>query len=280
MTAPLDGRVAIVTGTSANIGAGIALAFADAGAAVACVDLDPRNAERTRYLIDERGGRAHDIVCDVTDSASVATALEQVRGTLGEPDVLVNNATRYDERGVLEMPLEAWRAQMEVVLTGTFVCTQTVASAWVAAGRSGTVLNLISTAGHQGQPGNIGYSTFKSGLLNFTRAAAMDLARHGIRVNSLTPTSTDPAEKLDRLSATGDEAAAGIHRGGLTPILERRRALIPLGRLPRPSDYAAAAVFLCSDAASMITGTDLRVDGGVLARYWGWIEDQPAEPTH
>jgi NAD(P)-dependent dehydrogenase (short-subunit alcohol dehydrogenase family) len=274
VSTPLAGRVAIVTGTSANIGGGIAVALAEAGARVACLDLIEANAARCRDDVERAGGVALAVACDVTSPDAVAAALAEVEAGLGVPDMLINNATRYDERGLLEMTVDAWRAQAEVILTGTFLCTRTVAQRWVDLSRPGAVLNLISTAGHQGQPGNIGYSTMKSGLLNFTRAAAMDLARYGIRVNSLTPTSTDPGEKLARLAAAGDTESAGIHRDGLTPILRKRQALIPLGRLPRPSDYAAAAVFLCSDAASMITGTDLRVDGGVLARYWGWINEE------
>ena len=124
---------------------------------------------------------------------------------------------------------------------------------------------LVSTAGHQGQAGNIGYCTSKSGLLNFTRAAAMDLVSHGIRVNSLTPTATDVEEGLAR--------AAGWGRARPEP---RGRALdfqkmLPMDRLPSPRHYAKAAVFLASDDAEMITGLDLRVDAGALAKYWPWI---------
>jgi len=124
----------------------------------------------------------------------------------------------------------------------------------------------VSTAGHQGQAGNIGYCTSKSGLLNFTRAAAMDLAKHGIRVNSLTPTATDRAEAAERAVAWG------------RPRPERREGamldfqkMVPAGRLPSPRHYARAAVFLASDDAEMVTGFDLRVDGGAIAKYWPWV---------
>jgi NAD(P)-dependent dehydrogenase (short-subunit alcohol dehydrogenase family) len=135
----------------------------------------------------------------------------------------------------------------------------------VEQGRRGSIIVIVSTAGHQGQAGNIAYSTSKSGLLNFTRAAAMDLARHGIRVNSLTPTATDAEEGIERGVAWG------------RPRPERRGRMLdfqkmaPLGTLPSPRHYARAAVFLASDDAEMITGFDLRVDAGAIAKYWPWI---------
>ena len=135
----------------------------------------------------------------------------------------------------------------------------------VERGAGGSIIVIVSTAGHQGQPGNIGYCTSKSGLLNFTRAAAMDLARHRIRVNSLTPTATDAEEGIERAVAWG------------RPRPERRARMldfakmIPAGALPSPRHYARAAVFLASDDAGMITGIDLRVDAGAIAKYWPWI---------
>jgi NAD(P)-dependent dehydrogenase (short-subunit alcohol dehydrogenase family) len=124
---------------------------------------------------------------------------------------------------------------------------------------------VVSTAGHQGQAGNIAYSTSKSGLLNFTRAAAMDLARHGIRVNSLTPTATDTEEAADRTVAWGRPRPEPRARGLDFP------RMVPMGKLPSPRHYARAVVFLTSDDAEMITGTDLRVDAGAIAKYWPWI---------
>jgi NAD(P)-dependent dehydrogenase (short-subunit alcohol dehydrogenase family) len=124
---------------------------------------------------------------------------------------------------------------------------------------------VVSTAGHQGQAGNIAYSTSKSGLLNFTRAAAMDLVHHGIRVNSLTPTATDTDEAAERTVAWGRPRPEARRRG-----LDFAR-MVPMGRLPSPRHYARAVVFLCSDDAEMITGTDLRVDAGAIAKYWPWI---------
>jgi len=138
----------------------------------------------------------------------------------------------------------------------------------------GSILNIISTAGHQGEPGNIAYSTAKCGLLNFTRSAAMELVGQGIRVNSLTPTATDPSESFERAARWGRKAAGSPDR--LAAVMEPFRRGVPMQKLPKPSDYGLAAAFLASDDAAMITGTDLRVDAGAVARYWAW---DPAAKT-
>jgi NAD(P)-dependent dehydrogenase (short-subunit alcohol dehydrogenase family) len=260
----LAGRVAIVTGTSPNIGGGIAGGLADEGAKVVCVDIVADNAEHCAEWISKRGGDARGIVCDTTDEEQVEAMVRRTRDLFGGVDILVNNAGILGGQSVLEMPLPHWNRQLAVNLTGTFLCTKHVARAMVEQGRGGSIIVIVSTAGHQGQPGNIGYCTSKSGLLNFTRAAAMDLAKHRIRVNSLTPTATDVEEAMVRTVAWG------------RPLPDRRpRALdfakmIPAGTLPSPRHYASAAVFLASDDAEMITGIDLRVDAGAIAKYWPW----------
>jgi NAD(P)-dependent dehydrogenase (short-subunit alcohol dehydrogenase family) len=166
---------------------------------------------------------------------------------------------------VLEMPLDRWNRQVAVNLTGTFLCTKHVARLMVEQGRRGSIVVIVSTAGHQGQAGNIAYTTTKSGLLNFTRAAAMDLVKHGIRVNSLTPTATDAAEGIERGVAWGRPRPEPRSR-----VLDFAK-MLPMDKLPSPRHYASACVFLASDEAEMITGTDLRVDAGAIAKYWPWI---------
>lgn len=263
----LAGKVAIVTGTSPNIGGGIAEGLAAEGARVVCVDVVPENAHDCAAWITRRGGEALAVVCDITDEAQVQDMVRQVRDAYGGVDVLVNNAGVLGGRSVLEMSLERWQHQLAVNLTGTFLCTKHVARAMVAQGRRGSIIVVVSTAGHQGQPDNIGYCTSKGGLLNFTRAAAMDLARYGIRVNSLTPTATDPTEGIERAAAWGRPRPERSSGGGALDF----RQMVPLGRLPSPRHYAQAVVFLASDEAEMITGMDLRVDAGALAKYWPWV---------
>jgi NAD(P)-dependent dehydrogenase (short-subunit alcohol dehydrogenase family) len=258
-------KVAIVTGTSPNIGGGIAEGLAEEGAIVACVDVTPDNARQCADAIKRRGGEALGIACDVTDESQVEAMVARVRDAYGGVDILVNNAGILGGLSVLEMPVERWNRQIAVNLTGTFLCTKHVARLMVEQRRRGSIVVVVSTAGHQGQAGNIAYSTSKSGLLNFTRAAAMDLARHGIRVNSLTPTATDTEEAADRAVAWG-RPRPEPRAGGLD-----FPRMVPMGKLPSPRHYARAVAFLTSDDAEMITGTDLRVDAGAIAKYWPWI---------
>lgn len=272
----LQNKVALITGTSPNINGGIAVGMADAGAQLICVDIRPENARQCADYITQRGGRALGVVCDVTNEAQVQAAVAQARDTFGGIDILVNGAVLFNQKGVLDMPLSEWTQQLAVILTGAFLCTKYVAQLMIDQGRRGSIINIISTAGHQGEPWNIGYCTGKSGLLNFTRSAAMELAEYGIRVNSLTPTATDTAEGLMRAAEWGVPA----RRPG-NPSPRRRGFLsaatpgVPLAQRPSPADYAKAAMFLASDDAAMITGTDLRVDAGALARYWMWDPSVP-----
>ncbi|MBI1846672.1 MAG: SDR family oxidoreductase, partial [Candidatus Rokubacteria bacterium] len=259
--------VAIVTGTSPNIGAGIAVALADEGATVVCVDVVADNAQQCADWIKTRGAEALGLVCDVTDEAQVQAMVARVREAYGGVHVLVNNAGILGGTSVLDMPLERWSRQIAVNLTGTFLCTKHVARLMVEQQVRGSIIVIVSTAGHQGQAGNIAYCTSKSGLLNFTRAAAMDLARHGIRVNSLTPTATDPEEGLERAVTWG--RAHPERRGRMLDF----QKMVPMRRLPSPRHYGRAAVFLASDDAEMITGLDLRVDAGAIAKYWPWIPE-------
>ena len=261
----LSGKVAIVTGTSPNIGGGIAGGLADDGAKVVCVDIVPDNAQHCAAWIRKRGGEAHAVVCDTTDEAQVEAMVRSARGAYGRVDVLVNNAGILGGESVLAMPVDRWDRQIAVNLTGTFLCTKHVARTMVEQGHGGSIIVIVSTAGHQGQTGNIGYCTSKSGLLNFTRAAAMDLAKHRIRVNSLTPTATDVEEGIERAVEWGRPR---LDRGGR--LLDFAK-MIPARTLPSPRHYARAAVFLASDDAEMITGIDLRVDAGAIAKYWPWV---------
>ena len=262
----LAGRVAFVTGTSPNIGGGIAEALSAEGARVACVDVDARNAEDCAAGIRKLGGEALAVTANITAEDAAIGAVARVARELGPIDLLVNNAAIFNQKGVLDMPLAEWSKQLAVILDGAFLCTQSVAKQMVARGQGGVIVNVISTAGHQGQPRNVGYCTAKSGLLNFTRSVAMELAPHGIRVNSLTPTATDPREGMDRAVRWGRPRPSDR----LVAAFEPFRRGVPTQRLPSPSDYGRAVVYLASDDARSVTGTDLRVDSGAVGRYWAW----------
>ena len=266
----LSGKVALVTGTSPNIGGGIAEGLAAEGAAVVCVDSRADNAEDCARYLKSIDARAAPITCDVTDERQVMAAVAAARAAFGGVDVLVNCAAIFNKKGVLDMPLNEWDRQLAIILSGTFLFTKHVAKLMIEQQRKGSIINIISTAGHQGEPGNIAYCTGKSGLLNFTRSAAMELIGHDIRVNSLTPTATDPAESLERAARWGRKALSADQSSRLVQAFDPFRKRVAMQKLPGPSDYGKAAAFLASDDAGMITGIDLRVDAGAIAQYWAW----------
>jgi NAD(P)-dependent dehydrogenase (short-subunit alcohol dehydrogenase family) len=265
----LTGKVALVTGSGPNINGGIAYGLADAGAKVACVDLRRDYAEACANAIVGRGGSAAAFICDVTREDQVETTVRAVEATLCLVDVLVNGAVIQIRKGLLDVTRDEFERQIDVGLLGTFLFTRTVARRMIETGRRGSIINIGSTEGHQGNPGNLAYGTAKGAVLHFTRAAAMDLAPHGIRVNSLSPTGTDPAEGQERAAAWGVAWEAGL-KAAPRPDTTSGDQGVPLGKRPSPHHYAQGVVFLASESSEMITGIDLRVDGGVVSRYWRW----------
>ncbi len=257
----LAGKVALVTGTSPNIGGIAASGFAEAGAKVACNDVREAVAADRVARIEAAGGEAMAIPGDVTDEAVVIAAVDAVLQRWGRIDVLLNNAVQFNAKGVLDMPVAEFRRQVDIIVGGAFLVTQAVARSMVERDVQGSIICVLSTAAWQGQAGNIGYCSGKSAMINFVRSAAMELAPYGVRVNGFTPTATQPDEpKLrERFDAA---AAAGPARG------MDFKGQVPMGRLPTPSDYVAPLVFLASDDSAMVTGTNLSVDAGALAKYW------------
>ena len=246
----LSGRVALVTGAGPNIGRVIAATLARAGACVLCNDLKPAIAEAAAKFAAEGGRKAHALAFDITDPGAVEQAVEAASRRHGTIDILVNNAGVTVPKGILTVSVEEWRLVTRVIQDGAFHCSRAVAKRLVSASKPGAIVNIASTTGHRGRKNAIAYATAKGGILNFTRALAMDLAPHKIRVNSVSPTKT------------------GVSVGAIEQAGARSFDEIPLGRLGEPQDHANAVLFLVSDAASFITGIDLRVDGGTLAT-WG-----------
>ena len=268
----LEGRVALITGASKFVGGTIAAFMAMEGAKVACNDIVPEIAEETAAHIRSRGGDAISAPGDITDDATVKAIVKQAVDAFGYVDILVNNAGRQFQRGLLEVEVPEWNEELATYLTAPMMLSREIGKVMVEKKRRGCILNIISSAGHQGQAGNLAYSTCKGALLNFTRAAAMDLARYGIRVNSITPTS------MEHLVYRAQTDHGGMVGMVAPPVREystftREEALrgIPTGRFTRTTDIANAAVFLASDDAEQITGEDLKVDGGSLAKYWPWM---------
>jgi NAD(P)-dependent dehydrogenase (short-subunit alcohol dehydrogenase family) len=266
----LDEKVALVTGTSPNIGGVVAVGLAAAGAIVACNDINGDHADQRTAAITAAGGTALAVPFDVTDLDAARAGVDTVLERFGRIDLLVNNAVKFDMGGVLDMDLDRFRRQVDIIVGGAFIMTKLVAQAMVDRSTTGSVVNVLSTAAWQGQAGNVGYCTAKSGLINFTRSVAMELAPHRIRVNSLTPTATVPDDPALAERFLG--AAAAMARNGTMDFA----GMNPWERLPNPTDYVGPIVFLASDDAAMVTGTNLTVDGGALAKYWPQIPNHNA----
>ncbi len=243
---PLAGRVALVTGAGSGIGAAIAEAYAAKGVTLALCDLDEGRAEAAAGRL---GGRAFHL--DVSDPASVEATVAAVTDACGRIDVLVNSAGIVDLAPAAELALAAWQRTLDVNLTGTFLMAQAVARGMIADGRGGRILNLASQAGSIALDGHVAYCASKFAVIGITKVMALEWGRHGIRVNSISPTVV--------LTELGRKAWAG-------PKGEAMIAEIPAGRFAEPEEIAAAAVFLASDGAAMIHGADLLVDGGYTVK--------------
>jgi NAD(P)-dependent dehydrogenase (short-subunit alcohol dehydrogenase family) len=243
----LRGKIALVTGAQQGIGRGIALAFAREGADVAVNYLDDRvEAEKVMREVCAAGQRAVLVQADVARPTDAQTMVAQVLSELGGLDVLVNNAGVYPRVPFLEMRETDWDLVLDVNLKGGFLCAQAAARAMVAAGRRGSIINMASQA-IRGAVRGVHYSASKGGVVAMTRATALELAPHGIRVNAIAPGLTDTAQP--RYGNNEDELAA------------MARA-VPLGRMAQPDDIAAVAVFLASDDARHVTGQTVHVNGG------------------
>lgn len=263
----LEGKVAVVVGTSLNIGGAIASGFAAEGAKVACNDINPAVSEGRAERIKAAGGEAISIPGDCTDEEIANAAIQTVVDTWGHVDILVNGASIFITKGLLDISLEEYRRQIDICVTGNFLWTRAAAKSMIEKNIPGSIITIISGAGWQGQPGNIGYSTGKGSLTNFVRSAAMELAQFGIRVNSFTPSATQP-EDPDLIESR--RKAAEQPRPEPKYMIDRE-LLLPMGRLAKPSDYVPAFIYLASDDSMMVTGTDMTVDGGARAKYWSWV---------
>jgi len=243
----LRGRIALVTGAQQGIGRGIALAFAREGADVAVNYLDDcAAAEKVLREVHAAGRRAVLVQADVARPTDAQTMVAQVLSELGGLDVLVNNAGVYPRVPFLEMRETDWDHVVDVNLKGGFFCAQAAARAMVAAGRRGSIINMASQA-VRGAVRGVHYSASKGGVVAMTRATALELAPHGIRVNAIAPGLTDTAQP--RYGNNEEELAA-------------MASAVPLGRMAQPDDIAAVAVFLASDDARHITGQTVHVNGG------------------
>jgi NAD(P)-dependent dehydrogenase (short-subunit alcohol dehydrogenase family) len=285
----LAGKVALVTGAGPNIGSGIALALARYGAKVACNDIDARAAQAAVERIERNGGTAIAVPGDVTDEEQVLTYLRTITDTWGRLDIVVNNAAILGGRGVLDESTEFFDRAVRVAALGNFLNTKHAARYMAEHGIRGSIVAISSSNGWSGSAGVIAYAFHKGGVNNFVRAAAMDLAPYGIRVNSFTPTAPNPdnpeliAERgpggvLMRPPAggiggpTGDEAWRRPARW-----TGERAPMVPMGTTGTPTDIGHCVAWMCSDYARLITGCDFVVDGGARAKNFAYAPASPAD---
>ncbi|AQS46867.1 MULTISPECIES: SDR family oxidoreductase [Thioclava] len=241
----LEGKSAIVTGAGSGFGAGIARRFAAEGARVLVADL---NAEAAQAIADETGGVACTV--DVSRDADVAAMAEAAREAFGQIDILVNNAgTTHLPKPMEDVSEEEFDRILRVNAKSVYLTARHIVPEMKARG-AGAILNVASTAGVSPRPNLSWYNASKGWMITATRAMAVELAPSGVRVNAINPVA-------------GETPLLKSFMGEDTPEIRAKfLSTIPLGRFSTPEDMANAALFLCSDEASMITGVALEVDGG------------------
>lgn len=247
MSERFDGRRAVVTGAGRNVGEAIVRRLTREGARVAVVDIDLGAANRVAKSLEaERPGCAVPIAADVSAGADVRQCVDTAWESLGHIDTLVNCVAITDRPAtVLDLEDDVWRQVLEVTLTSAYLTSKYLAQRMVAEQRGGTFVHIGSTSGMSARGNALAYPTAKAGLYGLIRSLAVQLGRHGITVNTVTP---------NKVGSPVGQATEPENRG--------RRNL--LGRACTPEDIANAVAFVASAEASFITGTDIRVDGGAL----------------
>jgi len=248
----LDGRSAIVVGAALGIGRAIALTFADAGAKVACLDIDETGASDTAARITGAGGTAMAHRCDVTSQTSIADAVAAAIAAHGSPRVLVNGAAMREPTGtIVELEPADWNRAIAINLSGAYLVSRAVIPDMARAG-GGSIIHIASQMGRVGAPGRGVYCASKGALIQLAKVMALDHARDNIRVNTLSP----GAVETERISFR-----YGSMAGARTEAIPKH----PIGRLGQPEEIGRAALYLASEASSFMTGADLLIDGGYTA---------------
>jgi NAD(P)-dependent dehydrogenase (short-subunit alcohol dehydrogenase family) len=251
MAGLLEGRVAIVTGGGSGIGQASCLRFAREGARLVVADISRRKAQATADLLAAQGGECVTIQGDVAQIDFARAMVEQAVQAFGRLDILFNNAGTIRPGTAVELDEADWDVVVDTNLKAPYLAAKFAVPVMAREGK-GVILNTASVSGLTGDPGSIAYSASKAGLINLTRAMAVDHAEQGIRVNCICPgvVATPPVRWL----FAGDEER------------ERVGALHPLGRMAEPEEVAEVALFLVSDQSSFMSGAAVTVDGGLTAK--------------
>ena len=248
----LEGKTAVVTGGGGGIGGATCRRFANEGARVAVLDLNPEAAEKVAAAIRASGGQAEAFQCDITDRASVDAAVAATEAKLGPIDVLVNNAGWDVFKLFTRTEPAHWDKLIAINLTGALHMHHAVLPG-MATRKKGRIVNIASDAARVGSSGEAVYAACKGGLVAFSKTIAREHARHGITVNVVCPGPTDTALFADYKEGAGNPEK----------LVEAFIRSIPLGRIGQPDDLPGAIVFFASDDAAFITGQVLSVSGGL-----------------
>jgi NAD(P)-dependent dehydrogenase (short-subunit alcohol dehydrogenase family) len=242
----LANQVAIVTGAGRNIGEEVSKLLARNGAAIAVVDLDPGRGEKVASEIVAAGGKAKAFVCDVSKEEDIVKCVEDVKAHFGRIDILVNNAAISDNKHIFDITTAEWNKTLAITLTAPFLFSKYAGKVMADGGKGGKIVNVSSTSGYYGRDRAIGYTAAKGGIVNLTKSLAIQLAPHGIRVNSVVPNKIGSPVGKDTFDPT-------------RPVLNL------VGRPGVPLDLANAILFLVSDESEFVVASALFVDGGCSA---------------
>jgi meso-butanediol dehydrogenase/(S,S)-butanediol dehydrogenase/diacetyl reductase len=253
MAGKLEGRVAVVTAGGSGIGAATVRRFAREGAAVVIADLSGKRAEQVATEVNASGGRARFIKMDASDAEGVQAAIKLALDGFGRLDVMFNNAGAAEVATLENTTLESWNRVIAVTLTSTFLGTKYSIPIMRQQG-GGAIVNTASISGTRGDYGMSSYNAAKAGVINLTRAAAMENARYKIRVNCVCPGAINTRAPEILMGDRADE------------FRRIQGAAAPIGRIGEPDEIANTVLFLASDEASFITGEAIVADGGMTAQ--------------
>lgn len=252
MAGKLDGRVAIVTAGGSGIGAATARRFTQEGASVVIADISGRRAEEITAGIKASGGRAVCLKMDTADPEGVQATIKLALDTYGRLDIMFNNAGVAEVASLEETSLESWNRVLAVTLTSTFLGMKYCLPIMRKQGK-GAIVNTASVSGTKGDYGLSSYNAAKAGVINLTRAAALENARHNIRVNCVCPGGIN-TRAVQMLGKDKEEEFRRV-----------QKKAHPIGRMGEPEEIANTVLFLASDEASFITGEAIVADGGLTA---------------